>query len=81
MPVAVLLIVAIILFVGLLLVADHAVKAAKRVGRRREARRRLSAATDAADVERGRRRAAADASGALTSLMPTIHEHEPRHVD
>jgi hypothetical protein len=34
-----------------------------------------------AEAEDRERRAAAEASGALTSLMPTIHDHEPRRVD
>ena len=65
MPVPVLLIVLIVLFVGLLLAADRVVKLIKRGLRRKEANRRLAAA----------------ASTALTSVMPTIHDHAPRHVD
>lgn len=76
-----LLAVAIVLFVGLLLAADRAVKAIKQARRRREANRRLAAATALAEAEHRRRRAAAEASGALTSVMPIIHDHEPRRVD
>jgi hypothetical protein len=81
MPVDVLLIVVIVLFVALLWVADRALKAIKRVRRRREANRRLVGAAAQAEAKDKQRRAAAEASGALTSLMPTIHDHDPRHVD
>jgi hypothetical protein len=80
MPVLVLLAVAIVLFVGVLLAADRAVKVLRRVRRRREANRRLAAAAAGAEAEDRQRRAAAEASVALTSLMPTIHDHDPRHV-
>jgi hypothetical protein len=81
MPVPVLLAVVIVLFVGLLFAADGAVKAVKRGRRRREANRRLAAAAAQAETVHRQRRAAAEASGALTSVMPTIHDHQPRHVD
>jgi hypothetical protein len=81
MPVDVLLIVVIVLFVALLWVADRALKATKRVRRRREANRRLVGAAAQAEAEDKQRRAAAQASAELTSLMPTIHDHDPRHVD
>jgi hypothetical protein len=81
MPVVLLLFVLIVLFVGLLLAADHAVKWAKRARRLREADRRLTAATARAEARDRQRRAAAQASTALTSVMPAIHDHTPRHVD
>jgi type II secretory pathway pseudopilin PulG len=81
MPVPVLLIVLIVLFVGLLLAADRAVKMIKRGRRRREADRRLAAATAQAEERDRQRKAAAEASTALTSVMPAIHDHGPRHVD
>jgi len=81
MPVPVLLIVLIVLFVGLLLAADRAVKLIKRGLRRREANRRLAAAAARAEERDRQRRAAAEASTALTSVMPAIHDHAPRHVD
>jgi len=81
MPVPVLLIVLIVLFVGLLLAADRAVKLIKRGLRRREANRRLAAAAAQAEERDRQRRAAAEASTALTSVMPAIHDHAPRHVD
>jgi hypothetical protein len=79
--VAVLLVVVIVLFVGLLFVADRATKALRRGRRRAEANRRLAAVAAKAEAEDRERRAAAEASGALTSLMPTIHDHAPRRVD
>ena len=81
MPVPVLLIALIALLVGLLLAADRAVKLIKRGLRRREADRRLTAAAAQAEARDRQRRAAAEASTALTSVMPTIHDHAPRHVD
>jgi hypothetical protein len=80
MPVLVLLAVAIVLFIGMLFAADRAVKAVGRIRRRREANRRLAAAAAQAEAEDRQRRAATEASGALTSIMPTIHDHGPRHV-
>jgi hypothetical protein len=79
----VLLAVVIVPFVGFLLLfaADSAIKVIKRRRRRREATVRLAAAAAQAEAKDRQRRAAADASGALTSIMPTIHDHEPRHVD
>jgi hypothetical protein len=79
--VAVLLVVVIVLFVGLLFAVDRATKALRRGRRRAEANRRLAAVAAKAEAEDRERRAAAEASGALTSLMPTIHDHEPRRVD
>jgi hypothetical protein len=73
--------VGIVLFVALLLAADRAVKVVKRGRRRRHAEARLAAAAAQAEAEDRHRRAAAEASVALTSLMPTIHDHAPRHVD
>ena len=81
MPVTVLLIVLVVLFVGLLFAADRAVQAIKRGRRRTEANRRLAAAAAQAETQDRRRRAAAEASTALTSVLPAIHDHAPRHVD
>ena len=81
MPVRVLLIVVIVLFVGLLFVADRAVKAIKRVRRRAEANRRLVAAAAQAEARHEQQRSATQASGALTSVMPTIHDLDPRRVE
>jgi type II secretory pathway pseudopilin PulG len=81
MPVDVLLIVVIVLFIALVFAADRAVKTIKRVRRRADADRRLAAAAAQAEARDRERRAAAEASAALTNLMPTIHDHGPRHVD
>ncbi len=81
MPVVVLLFVLIVLFVGLLFAADRAVKWARQARRLREADRRLTAAAARAEAQHRQRRAAAEASTALTSVMPAIQDHAPRHVD
>ena len=81
MPVAVLLIVLVVLLAGLLTAADRAVKMIKRGRRLAEANRRLAAAAARAEARDRQRRAAAEASTALTSVMPAIHDHAPRHVD
>jgi hypothetical protein len=80
-PVLVLLAIVVVLFVGLLLAVDRAVKVSKRVRRRQEANRRLMAAAAVAEDQNRRRTAAAESSKALTSLIPAIHEHDIRHVD
>jgi hypothetical protein len=76
-----LLAVVLVLFIALLLTADRAVKAVRRGRRRRHANARLTAAAAQAEADDRQRRAADEASGALTSIMPAIHEHPPRHVD
>ena len=77
----VLIAVAIVLLVGLLFAIDRANKTVKRIRRRREANRRLAAAAAVAEARNRQRKAAAEASKALTSLIPAIQEHEtPRHV-
>jgi Tfp pilus assembly protein PilE len=77
----VLIVVVIVLAVGLLFAVDRAIKAIKRIRRRQDANRRLVAAAAAAEAKNRQRKAATEASGALTSLIPAIHEHETRHVD
>ena len=84
MPVPVLFIVLIVLialFVGLLVAADRAVKMIKQSRRRKAADRRLAAAVAQAEARDRQHRAAAEASAALTTVMPAIHDHAPRHVD
>jgi hypothetical protein len=80
MPVL-LLAVAIVLFVGLLFAVDRTLKVSKRVRRRREANRRLMAAAAVAEAKNKQSTATAEASKALTSLIPAIHEHDIRHVE
>ena len=82
MPVRMLLIaVAVVLLACLLLAADRTVKVIKQTRRRREATRRLTAATASAEAKNRQRTAAERASGALTSVMPTIHDIDTRRVD
>ena len=82
MPVRVLIAVLVVLLVVLVAAAaDRAVKVIKRERRRREATRRLAAATAQAEARDRQRKAAEQASGALTSVMPTIHDIDTRHVD
>jgi uncharacterized protein YdaU (DUF1376 family) len=78
--VPVLIAVAIVLLVALLFAIDRANKTMKRIRRRREANRRLVAAAAAAEAKDRQRKATAEASKALTSLIPAIQEHETRHV-
>ena len=81
MPVRVLIAVLVVLLVVLLAAAaDRAVKVIKRERRRREAARRLAAAAAQAEARDRQRKAAERASGALTSVMPTIHDIDTRHV-
>ena len=81
MPVRVLIAVLIVLFICLLAAAaDRAIKTIKRNRRRLDATRRLAAAAAQAETRHRQRKAAERASGALTSVMPTIHDIETRHV-
>jgi uncharacterized membrane-anchored protein len=79
--IAVVVVLVVVLFVCLLFAADRTVKMIERTRRRREANRRLTAATVQAEVADRQRKAAAQASGELTSVMPTIHDVDPRLVD
>ncbi len=81
MPVRVLIpVVVVLLVVCLLFLADRAVKAVQRGRRRREANRRLAAAAAQAEARDRQRKAAEQVSGALTSVMPTIHDVDTRLV-
>jgi hypothetical protein len=77
----VLIAVAIVLVIAALFAADRVVKVTKRSRRRAEVGRRLRAVTVAADDRNRKRKAAADVSGALTSIMPAIGDLETRHVE
>jgi len=77
----VLLAVLLVLLVGLLFAADRALKAVRRGLRRREVNERLAAVAAEAEARETERRAVAEATEALTSIMPTIHDHDPRHVE
>ena len=81
MPVRVLIAVLIVLFVCLLAAAaDRAIKTIKRNRRRLDATRRLAAAAAKGESQHRRRKAAEQVSGALTSVMPTIHDVDTRLV-
>jgi len=80
MPVRVLIAVVTILFVCCLLFAAGTVKAIKRGRRRREVGHRLAVAAAQAEAKDEQRKAAEQASGALTSVMPTIHDVDTRLV-
>ncbi len=81
MPVRVLIAVAVVLFACLLFAADRTVKVIKQTRRRREASRRLAAAAAWAEAKDRQRKAAERASVDLTSVMPTIHDVDTRHVE
>jgi len=72
--------VAVVLFACLLFAVDRTVKVLKQTRRRRETTRRLTAATAQAEAKNRQRKATERASGALTSVMPTIHDVETRLV-
>jgi hypothetical protein len=81
MPVRVLIAVAVVLFACLLFAADRTLKVIKQARRRREAGRRLAAAAAGAEAKDRQRKAAQQASVDLTSVMPTIHDVDTRHVE
>jgi len=81
MPVLLLVAVVFVLVICLLVVADRTFKAVQRGRRRREAAQRLTAAAAMAEARDRQRKAADHVSGALTSVMPTIHDIDTRHVD
>ena len=78
----VILVVLVLLVAGLLFLLDRVLKAVERGRRRRAAGARLAAAAAYAEAEDKQRRAVADASAALTNVLPAIHEPErgPRRV-
>ena len=79
------LMVALIVLVVVLLAiaavaADRSLKARKRLRRRRTSAARLATAIAGAEATEQERRAHQQASGALTSVMPAIHERSARRV-
>jgi len=78
----VIFVVAIALVAGLLFLLDRALKAVQQGRRRRVAGVRLAAAAAQAEQAARRRRASADASAALTTVLPAIQQAEqgPRRV-
>jgi hypothetical protein len=79
--VLVLIVAAFVLLICLLVAADRLTKVFKRGMRRREANQRLGAAVAQGKAKAERRQAAEQVGGALTSVMPTIHDIETRHVE
>ena len=77
--------VALIVLVAVLLavaaaVTDRSLKARKRARLRRSSAARLATAMAGAETTEQERRAHQQASGALTSVMPAIHERSARRV-
>jgi hypothetical protein len=75
-------VVAVLLIAGLLVLADRATEVVRRARKRRDAGERLAAAAARGEEKIRARTAAAEASGALTTVMPAIlvEDHEPRNV-
>ena len=71
---------AVVLFAAAAFAVDYTVKARKKARLRREAGERLAAAAAVAEARERDRRAHQQASSALTSVMPTIHDRGPRRV-
>lgn len=78
----VIFVVLVLLVAGLLFLLDRALKAVERGRRRRAAGARLAAAAAYAEAEDEQRRAVANASAALTNVLPAIQapERGPRRV-
>ncbi len=75
------LIVLVVVLLAIAVVAvDRSIKARKRARFRRKAVDRLATAMAGAEATEQERRARQQASGALTSVMPTIHERGARRV-
>jgi uncharacterized membrane protein len=81
MPVLLLAVVVFVLLICLLVVADRTIKAVQRGRRRRDAAERLTAAAAKGEAKARQRKATEQVSAALTSVMPTIHDIDTRHVD
>jgi hypothetical protein len=80
--IVVVVVLLVLLVAGLLVLADRATEVVRRARKRRAAAERLAAAFARAEEKSRARDAAAEASGALTTVMPAIfvEDHEPRHV-
>ncbi len=70
----VIFVVIVLLVAGLLFLLDRGLKAVERGRSRRDAGARLAAAAAYAEHEDRQRRAAADASAALTNVLPAIQK-------
>ena len=83
MPMYVILVIVVVLLVAALLVlADRAAGVVRRARKRRDAAERLAAAAARANDRERARTAAAEASDALTTVLPAIlvEDREPRRV-
>lgn len=80
MPVTLLLVGAVVVLVALLFAADRAIKSNVQRRRLRDMEERLATAKSKTDEKVEQQRRAAQAREALTSVMPRIHAHKPRHV-
>jgi hypothetical protein len=82
MYVILLVVVAVLLVAGLLVLADRATGVVRRARKRRVVAERMAAAAARAEEKCRARTAAAEASGALTTVMPAIFvdDHDPRNV-
>jgi len=74
---SVLLVIGVLAALLVLYAADRAVKARVRVRRLRRMSERLAAATARTDRQQERKKAAAQASAALTSVIPAINHRPP----
>jgi hypothetical protein len=77
----VLLVAAFIVLVIIVFAADRAIKRSAARRRLRTMEERLTAAQASTDAKVEKQRRAAQAREALTSVMPQIHSHQPRHVN
>jgi type II secretory pathway pseudopilin PulG len=75
-------VVAVLLVAIVLVFADRATEVVRRARKRRALAERLAAAAARAEDKNRARTAAAEASDALTTVLPAIlvEDHEPRHV-
>ena len=75
-----LIVLVVVLFAAAVFTVDYTVKARRKARLRREATERLAAAAAVAEARERDRRTRQEASAALTSVMPTIHDRGPRRV-
>jgi hypothetical protein len=75
-----LIVLVVVLFTAAVFTVDRTVKARRKARLRRAATERLAAAAAGAEARERDRRARQEASAALTSVMPTIHDRGPRRV-
>jgi hypothetical protein len=80
--IVVVVVLVVLLVAGLLVLADRATEVVRRARKRRVTAERLAAAFARAEEKSRARDSAAEASGALTTVLPAIlvDDHEPRNV-